>query len=926
MSDFKIGDHVSWNSEAGIDSGTIIKINTKDFDYKGYTHHASPDRPQYEIKSDKSDHVAAHYGDKLKKINKMEKGGELEKIKDGRVGGYLVGRKHSECNDDGDCGIKATNISTGQPIEVQANEVVITAPAVKDKTLHTFDGKKMNNRQILSAINQSGGGVSFAEGGEIKEPLAVGDRINHFKFGDGTVIAIEDKGIVEVKFDNGEAKKLIYKYAPIKKIGHTEDVLPLNIDSNISPKYTSIGELPQNEVPILKENKTVDTKKIERKSREMQSVPVSGVKIVKETEKAYLIEMDGKKGWIPKGWADEENEDQIISFKKQFYKRALEGLKEKKEASFTDSPNSEIEKETEKAYLIKVKINMPNGEEKKLDVWFPKSKIKLKDGLIEFDNDFLKIKKAELEDKYGYYSAPKPSYIGEKSIGYNVSVYENLSEQSVRRSIYFPLSQVIKSGEDYLIPKWLYNAKKEELYDSVKTGSWAMVSDSVFEIDGLERFVKEPIEIKFENGGEIENTPSVVTDEYLNRRKEARKQRRAERLKMATDLIALTAKKGVILPEKHNLSEHELNILNLFKGRNNKPVRIINPKKINGLTDKGLAYLTNNKGIKELYLTRKGVDYLKNLPMRLFDIKKFAKGGVMTDGETETIDINKTKFFKGFYFKYSNQFLLNLAIYEYIDTKEELNDNEFDGEERQFISYFTGFGGLEKYYLSYSKNNGGIDLNEYFHHGWEKSFLTEFYTPIPVINAMWRLAYKYGYKDGFKVFEPSCGIGEFFKPVKHVNNFYANEINYYSAKIASILYPEIKITNQPFEKNFISRNESIGSNIKHNEQFNLVIGNPPYGKFDSLYAGMGEAAYTEAKTWIEYFIFRGLDMLQSGGLLIYVIGTSNAIGGKLFLESSSSPIKKEIAKKAQLIDAYILPNKIFETTGIVSEIIVLKKL
>jgi hypothetical protein len=63
---FKIGDHVRWNSEAGHVSGTIIAVHTSDFDYKGYVHHASPDEPQYEIKSDKSDHIAAHKGGALK--------------------------------------------------------------------------------------------------------------------------------------------------------------------------------------------------------------------------------------------------------------------------------------------------------------------------------------------------------------------------------------------------------------------------------------------------------------------------------------------------------------------------------------------------------------------------------------------------------------------------------------------------------------------------------------------------------------------------------------------------------------------------------------------------------------------------------------------------------------------------------------------
>jgi Hypervirulence associated proteins TUDOR domain/Domain of unknown function DUF488 len=41
-------------------SGRIIKVHTRDVSYKGYTHHASKDDPQYVIKSDKSDHVAMH--------------------------------------------------------------------------------------------------------------------------------------------------------------------------------------------------------------------------------------------------------------------------------------------------------------------------------------------------------------------------------------------------------------------------------------------------------------------------------------------------------------------------------------------------------------------------------------------------------------------------------------------------------------------------------------------------------------------------------------------------------------------------------------------------------------------------------------------------------------------------------------------------
>lgn len=68
MTKYSIGDHVRWNSEAGHVTGRIIKIHHADFDYKGHRRHASKDDPQYEIKSDRTDHVAAHKGGALTRI------------------------------------------------------------------------------------------------------------------------------------------------------------------------------------------------------------------------------------------------------------------------------------------------------------------------------------------------------------------------------------------------------------------------------------------------------------------------------------------------------------------------------------------------------------------------------------------------------------------------------------------------------------------------------------------------------------------------------------------------------------------------------------------------------------------------------------------------------------------------------------------
>lgn len=64
----KRGDHVSWNSEAGRVRGTITRVVTLAITFKGYTVHASKDEPQYEIKSDTTDHIAMHKGSALRKL------------------------------------------------------------------------------------------------------------------------------------------------------------------------------------------------------------------------------------------------------------------------------------------------------------------------------------------------------------------------------------------------------------------------------------------------------------------------------------------------------------------------------------------------------------------------------------------------------------------------------------------------------------------------------------------------------------------------------------------------------------------------------------------------------------------------------------------------------------------------------------------
>ncbi|WP_305804636.1 DUF2945 domain-containing protein [Stenotrophomonas sp. YIM B06876] len=68
MTTFKVGDHVCWNSEAGQVSGHIRQVHTRDTTYKGHIRHCSEDDPQYEIKSDTTDHIAMHKGSALRHL------------------------------------------------------------------------------------------------------------------------------------------------------------------------------------------------------------------------------------------------------------------------------------------------------------------------------------------------------------------------------------------------------------------------------------------------------------------------------------------------------------------------------------------------------------------------------------------------------------------------------------------------------------------------------------------------------------------------------------------------------------------------------------------------------------------------------------------------------------------------------------------
>ena len=84
--EFKVGDQVEWNSEAGHVRGTIKKKVTSAVRFKTYTVRATKEEPQYLIKSDKTDHLAMHKGAALKRLDPSDPSprSQAEQSKDAR--------------------------------------------------------------------------------------------------------------------------------------------------------------------------------------------------------------------------------------------------------------------------------------------------------------------------------------------------------------------------------------------------------------------------------------------------------------------------------------------------------------------------------------------------------------------------------------------------------------------------------------------------------------------------------------------------------------------------------------------------------------------------------------------------------------------------------------------------------------------------
>lgn len=233
---------------------------------------------------------------------------------------------------------------------------------------------------------------------------------------------------------------------------------------------------------------------------------------------------------------------------------------------------------------------------------------------------------------------------------------------------------------------------------------------------------------------------------------------------------------------------------------------------------------------------------------------------------------------------------VNRRVLELLETRKD--DASFTPEEKQLLRLYGGAGGI--------KGAKGVGI------------LSEYYTPHAVVDKMWALAKQY-VGSGADVLEPSAGTGRFAENQSDYN-ITQIETDSVSARINRILNPKTTVLQQPFQnlflKNFKSQKEYKG------KKYDLVIGNPPYGAYAGKEKGMGEGR--EHKRFEEYFIDRGLDTLKPGGHMVFVVPSS-------FLRRGDDALKKKIAAKGSLVEAYRLPNGAFSTTDVGTDILVLRR-
>lgn len=251
-----------------------------------------------------------------------------------------------------------------------------------------------------------------------------------------------------------------------------------------------------------------------------------------------------------------------------------------------------------------------------------------------------------------------------------------------------------------------------------------------------------------------------------------------------------------------------------------------------------------------------------------------------------------------------------------IEVLRDLDDSgrEPTDDDIRALAAYAGWGGAQKAFEedgddpAWSEINTRLSelLTDAEYADARSSTLTAFYTPRPVVDAMWRALGKAGFgkdpKHPDMVLEPGCGTGNFIRstPAGSSYGFTGIEADPISAGIARHLCADDDIINNRMERTGLPT-----------DAFDLAVGNVPYS----------DAIRIDGTVIHDWFIQHSLDAVRPGGLVA-------VLTSRYTLDKNTSNMRRGLARKAELVAACRLPRETFDRqagTEVISDILILRK-
>lgn len=235
----------------------------------------------------------------------------------------------------------------------------------------------------------------------------------------------------------------------------------------------------------------------------------------------------------------------------------------------------------------------------------------------------------------------------------------------------------------------------------------------------------------------------------------------------------------------------------------------------------------------------------------------------------------------------------------------------------EVLKSYQGFGGLKRCFWDktlYGQLMRAIRAN--FGKEQEKDVLeslrntssSAYYTPKEVINFMYKYLSQVCNFNGGDILEPSCGNGAFFEympeSIRNNSNITAVEYDTLTAKLVSKIYPDIEVINQPLQGVDFS-----------NKQYDLIIGNPPYGAELITDNNMADISGYSIHN---YFIAKCVRLLKDDGLLAFVMPS-------FFMDKPRGHTRHIVDNEAVIIDVVRLPDNLFTQASVTVDLVFIRK-